>query len=81
MLDRQNPSVLSYVRLDGHGNATIVELNMTPTAQTIALNLSAAGLKPTTFTTVMASPAPISAAMPARTVTLAPFGAWVATVQ
>ena len=81
MLDRQNSGVLSYVRVDGHRSAVLVMLNMTPTAKTVALNLSAAGLKTSTFTTLMASPGPTTADVAARTVTLAPFGAWVATVQ
>jgi alpha-glucosidase len=81
MLDAQNASVLSYVRVDTHKRAVLVSLNMSSTAQTISLDLSDAGLSASSFKTLMASPEPISASRSAHTVTLPPFGAWVASVR
>jgi alpha-glucosidase len=80
MLDPRNPSVLSYARVTGHGNAVVVALNMTPTAQTVVLRLSEAGLRQS-LTTLLASTESISVDRRARTVTLPPFGAWVGTVR
>ena len=81
MLDQQSPSVLSYVRADGQGKAVVVALNMTATAQTLAPNMGDADLPPATFTTLMASPDPVSPDAPVRTVTLAPFGVWIGAVR
>jgi len=80
MLDQRNPSVLSYVRVAGHGNAVVVALNMTATAQTVVLELSDAGLG-ASLTTLLASPGLICVDRRARTVTLAPFGTWVGTAR
>jgi alpha-glucosidase len=81
MLDPRNASVLSYVRVDTHGDAVLVSLNMSPTPQTISLDLSDAGFESCNFTTLMASPAPNSTHGPERSIELPPFAAWVARAQ
>jgi alpha-glucosidase len=81
MLDAQNASVLSYVRMDAHHRTVLMSLNMSPTAQTISLDLGEAGVDASSFKTLMASPEPISASRLAHTVTLPPFGVWIARVR
>jgi alpha-glucosidase len=81
MLDGQNASVLSYVRMDAHHRAVLMSLNMSSTAQTISLDLGDAGVDASSFKTLMASPEPISASRLAHTVSLPPFGVWIARVR
>jgi alpha-glucosidase len=80
MLDAQNASVLSYLRVNTPGDAVLVSLNMSGTPQTISLDLRDAALAASGFQTLMASPGPISTSPTIHSVTLPPFGAWVARV-
>jgi alpha-glucosidase len=75
MLDKNNPNVLSYLRMAADGEAVLVCLNMTSRSQTVSLAESTAAA----WTTAIASPQPISVPAGAHTVTLPPFAAWVAT--
>jgi alpha-glucosidase len=81
MLDPRNASVLSYVRVDAHGDAVLVSLNMSPTPQTVSLNLSDAGFGACNFTPLMASPVPNSTHGAEQSIELLPFAVWVARAQ
>lgn len=77
MLDVQNPNVLSYARLGADGKAVLVALNMSATAQTVSLDVKAAGVRESALKTVMASPASMAHPASAGAITLPAFGAWV----
>ena len=81
MLDASNPHVLTYARTAPGGETVLVSLNMSAERQTIPLGLAAAGLHGTQLRTLLASPAPVTAAAADRRVTLEPFAAWVASVN
>jgi alpha-glucosidase len=81
MLDPRNASVLSYVRVDAHGDAVLVSLNMSPTPQTISLDQSDAGFESCNFTTLLASPVPNSTHAAEQSMELPPFAVWVARAQ
>ena len=81
MLDRGNPNVLTYLRVAPDGATVLVSLNMSKEPQTLSLGVAAAGVHGNKLTTLLASPAPIAATAADRPVRLAPFAAWVATVD
>ena len=79
MLDKTNPSVLSYLRTAPAGaSPVVVALNMTASPQTVSLTLpGAAG----SVKTLAASDASLLDIQSVRSVTLPPFASWVAEVQ
>jgi alpha-glucosidase len=81
MLDQDNPSVLSYARVSAHGKIVLVSLNMSAQPQRVALGTRAAGLKGTRWRTLLASPAPVPDAAVSQPLALAPYGAWVASLE
>jgi hypothetical protein len=57
-----------------------VAMNMTATTQTLSPSYPEASRDHATYTTLMASPTPITTETPLHGVTLAPFGVWIGTV-
>ncbi len=81
MLDRANPSVLTYARVAADGTAVVVSLNMSAQPQTLRLDLAAAGVRGSHLRTLLSSPGPSPDSSADRPVTLPPFGAWIASVD
>jgi alpha-glucosidase len=81
MLDRDNPRVLSYARVEAGERAVLVSLNMSAEAQKIFPDLKAAGISGSTARTLLASPGTIPGKRSAEGATLPPFGAWVASIE
>jgi alpha-glucosidase len=77
LLDRHNPSVLSYARVGAHGEAILVALNMSAVEQTAVLDIRGAGIRGGKFKTLLASPAGMAEIQSARHIELPPFGSWV----
>jgi alpha-glucosidase len=80
MVDKANPSVLSYVRMAPAGHAVVVALNMTGEAQTIALDLSPAGISQKAVRTLLTNEASLQG-VSSTSMTLPPFASWVGEVQ
>jgi alpha-glucosidase len=81
MLDRDNPAVLSYARVSADGNAMIVSLNMSASAQTIHLDLAAAALGGERLVTLLSSPGALPDANVGAAVTLPAYASWLAAVR
>ena len=81
MLDRDNPSVLSYARVAAGGESVLISLNMSAQPQSVALGLAAAGLRGARLRTLLANPHFIANAPANQPVTLPPFAAWVAELH
>ena len=81
MLDQQNSSVLSYLRVAPDGKAVLVSLNMSGSPQTISLDLKAAGVNGSNSRTLAASPDSMTDLHSTQAVTLPPFASWVASVE
>ncbi|HEY4751112.1 MAG TPA: alpha-glucosidase C-terminal domain-containing protein, partial [Steroidobacteraceae bacterium] len=81
MLDRDNPSVLTYARASTDANVMLVSLNMSAQAQTITLDLAAAGLAGRRLVTLLSSPGAIPDADVGAAISLPPYAAWVAAVR
>jgi alpha-glucosidase len=81
MLDKANPSVLSYVRTapPGHHNI-VVAVNMTNQPQKIALDLKEAGIQQTAVKTLLTDDSSLQG-VTSTTMTLPPFASWVGEVQ
>ncbi len=81
MLDA-NPNVMSYVRTAPSGAAPVVTLaNFSAEPQTFSLDLTAAGLKGTSATTLLSSDASLSGTRSLQNITLPGYTSWVAAVQ
>jgi alpha-glucosidase len=83
MLDRTNPSVLSYARVGDGGETVVVSLNMSPRPQQVFLGLAQAGVRGSHLETLLSSPGPhppdsASASAPQ---TLPAYAAWVAELR
>jgi len=76
MLDTANPSVLSYLRKLENGPAVVVALNFTAQPQTISLDIGGGAVK-----TLATDDPALKAATSAKSVTLAPFASWIASVE
>ena len=81
MLDPDNADVLSYARVSSDGNVFVVALNMSARAQSLRLDLAAAGLADSRLKTLLSSPADIADADAAAAVSLPPYAVWVAAVR
>jgi alpha-glucosidase len=81
MLDTTNPSVLSYVRTapPGHHNI-VIALNMTAQPQSIALDLTTAGIKEKLMRTLLTNEPSLQGAT-STSITLPPFATWIGEVQ
>ena len=81
LLDRANPHVLSYARVSVDGSALLVALNMSASAQTITLDLVAAGVGGERLLTLLSSPGVLPDATVGAPVLLPPYAAWLAAVR
>ena len=80
MLDTTNAKVLSYVRTAPEGaKVVVVALNMSGEAQTVSLDLRAAGVKGAHARTIISDG--VVGDVDLKRVTVPAFGAWVATVE
>jgi alpha-glucosidase len=81
MVDTTNPSVLSYVRtVTAGGHAVVISLNMTAQPQTIALDLTPAGISGKTMRTLLTDQASLQG-VTTTSMTLPAFSSWVGEVQ
>jgi alpha-glucosidase len=80
MLDTENRSVLTYARVADDGAIMVVSLNMSPTPQTITVDLTSAALAGSSLATLLSSPGSIADAAVGAPVTLPAYAAWVAAV-
>jgi alpha-glucosidase len=81
MLDRSNPYVLSYARVAAGGAGILVSLNLSAQPQTVALDLTPAGIRGTHLRTLLADPHVIAATRVGQPLALPPFAAWVAELR
>jgi alpha-glucosidase len=82
MLDKENPSVLSYVRLGVNGRpAIVVALNFTSQPQTISLNPGEAGVTGTTVNTLLTDASSLRQMQSLHNITLPPFASWIGSVK
>ena len=74
-LDESNPSVLSYVRTEGSSKVVTV-VNCTSDAQTVSLDVAGNKVK-----TLMTDDPALEKASSLKSVTLAPYASWIASVE
>jgi alpha-glucosidase len=74
-LDESNPSVLSYVRASG-SSKVIVVVNCTGDTQTVSLDVAGTKVK-----TLMTDDPALDKASSLKSVTLAPYASWIASVE
>ncbi|HEY5331602.1 MAG TPA: alpha-glucosidase [Acidobacteriaceae bacterium] len=79
MLDTTNPAVLSYVRTGAH--PLVVSLNMTGQAQTVHLDLTAAGIKDRPVKTLLGDAASLTGLTTVSEFTLPAYASLIAEVQ
>jgi alpha-glucosidase len=80
MLDTSNPSVLSYVISNGSSSVIIV-LNCTSQAQTISLDLAAAGVTGTKVNTLLTDDPALQKTKSLNSITIAPYSSWIASIE
>ncbi len=82
MINKDNPSVLAYVRkgVDGHA-PIVVALNFTASPQTISLDAASAGVTGTHVTTVLTDQPSLERTSTLTNITLPPFASWVGRVN
>jgi alpha-glucosidase len=82
MIDKDNPSVLSYVRESVGGSpAVVVALNFTASAQTISLNAATAGAHGRTVKTLLTDAPSLRQTSSLSNITLPPFASWIGSVE
>ena len=82
MLDKTNPSVLSYVREGVGGNpAIVVALNFTGKQQTISLHPEEAGVAGKTVRTLITDAPSLKQTSSLHNITLPPYASWVGSVK
>jgi alpha-glucosidase len=82
MLDRNNPSVLSYVRKGVGGRPSIVvALNFTAEPQTISLNLKAANISGDSVRTLITDAPSLKQTSSLSNITLPPYASWAGNIQ
>ncbi|HWZ52239.1 MAG TPA: alpha-glucosidase [Granulicella sp.] len=82
MLDRDNPSVLSYIRTTGPGQpAVVVALNFTAEPKTISLDLGGTGVAGKQVKTLLTDAPSLASTTSLQNITLPPFACWIASVQ
>jgi alpha-glucosidase len=82
MLDKNNPSVLSYVRkgVDG-GSSIVVALNFTAQPQTVSLDAGAEGASGSTVKTLLTDAQSLAHQSSLQNISLPPFASWIGSVQ
>jgi alpha-glucosidase len=82
MLDKNNPSVLSYVREGVGGNpAVVVALNFTAKTQTVTLNPDAAGIMGANVKTLLTDAPSLEQTKSLHNIILPPFASWIGSVE
>lgn len=82
MIDKNNPSVLSYVREGVKGSpAVIVALNFTASPQTISLDAATAGAHGRTVKTLLTDAPALEHNQSLNNITLPPFASWIGSVE
>ena len=82
MLDRDNPSVLSYIREGVAGRpAVVVALNFTAEPQTISLDLTPANISGHTVKTLLTDAPSLERTSSISNITLPPYASWVGSIQ
>ena len=82
MLDRTNPSVLSYARVGDDGATVVVSLNMSSQPQQVTLGLAQAGVHGAHLETLLSSPGPLpDSASASAPQALPAYAAWVAELR
>ncbi len=82
MLDRDNPSVLSYIRegVTGHP-AVVVVLNFTARPQTISLDLKPVNISGSSVKTLITNAPSLQQTSSISNITLPPYASWVGSIQ
>lgn len=82
MLDRDNPSVLSYIREGVAGRpAVVVALNFTAEPQTISLDLTPANVQGHSVKTLITDAPSLEQTSSLSNITLPPYASWVGSIQ
>jgi len=82
MLDKNNPSVLSYVREGVGGSpAVVVALNFTAKTQTITLHPEAAGIRGTNVKTLLTDAPSLEQTKSLHDFVLPPFASWIGSLE
>ena len=82
MLDRDNPSVLSYIREGVAGHPSIVvALNCTAQPQTISLDLKDANVSGTSVKTLITNAPSLEQTSSVSNITLPPYASWAGSIQ
>jgi len=82
MLDRNNPSVLSYVRAGVAGQpAMVVALNFTAEPQTITLDPRTAGVSGDTVHTLLTNASSLDHQSSLADITLPPYASWIGSLK
>ena len=82
MLDRNNPSVLSFVRGGTPGQpAVVVALNFTAEPQTITLNPQTAGVSGNTVHTLLTNASSLDQQSSLANITLPPYASWIGSLK
>jgi alpha-glucosidase len=82
MIDKDNPSVLSYVRKSVDGRpAVVVALNFTASPQTISLDTHTAGVSGSTVKTVLTDAPSLEHTTTLHNITLPPYASWIGSVE
>jgi alpha-glucosidase len=82
MLDAANAKVLSYVRTAPAGAASVVVvMNMSTEAQTVSLDVAAAGVKGERVMTLLTDAPSLEGATSLKRMTVPACGVWVGSVQ
>jgi alpha-glucosidase len=82
MLQKDNPSVLGYLRTAVHGSKpVVVAINMTGQPQHISLDLKPAGISGASGDTLLSTEKTPPSATSLRGLTLRPYAVWIAAVR
>jgi alpha-glucosidase len=80
-LDKENPSVLSYLRKMDGGESVLVVLNMTGETQNVGFDLSSFGIRMGTVKPLLEAPADGAETRPLSKFTVLPFGVFIGSVR
>jgi alpha-glucosidase len=82
MLNKDDKNVLSYVRTAPKGSfPVVVAMNMSAAPQTVSLDLAGAGITATKIKTLAATDPALQPVTSTQSITLPPYGSWVAILQ
>jgi alpha-glucosidase len=81
MLDQTNARVLTYARVTGEGETVLVSLNLSGEPATVALAVAAPLVHGSMLKTLLSSGGPAGSVGADGHLTLAPYAAWVASVE